>query len=253
MRKLVIANWKMNPDAPGRAAALARKIERILPPRRRVEVVVAPPAPFLLPVGTALKNAVLGAQDAFWADTGPYTGETSPQQLRYLKVEYVIVGHSERRIHLGETDETVNKKIRAVLGNGLSAILCIGERERVGADIPPLVGDQLKVALAGIKKELLKRLVVAYEPVWAISTTAGTSGPDTPDSAFRARLYIEKIISGLYGRQAYKSVRVIYGGSVRAENVGAFLREGKMDGALVGSASLDVKEFGEIVRRAAAQ
>lgn len=258
MKKLIVANWKMNPDSPGRAAALAVKYGNIgisIPDwigDRNIELVVAPPFPFLIPVGSTLtKGTKLGAQDAFWADAGPYTGEVSWHQLKHLKVEYVIIGHSERRIHLGETDEMIAKKIRAVLENRLAAILCIGERERTGADIPSSVGDQLKAALTGVKKEFLKRLVVAYEPIWAISTMPGSNGPDTPDGAFRARLYIEKIIAGLYGRQAGRNVRIIYGGSIKAANAAAYLAEGRMDGLLVGGVSLDPKEFGRIAAEVA--
>ncbi len=250
MPKLIVANWKMNPDSPARAAALAGEYHNFSSSKLRgTELVVAPPFPFLIPVREALPKGVkLGAQDSFWRDRGPYTGEVSWHQLKNLKVEYVIIGHSERRIHLGETDEMINKKVRAVLENGLRAILCIGERERSGSDIPPLAGEQLRAALAGVKKPLLRKLIIAYEPVWAISTMPGNHGPDTPDSAFRARIYIEKVLSGLYVRQSAGQVRIIYGGSVNSANVGSFMVDGKMDGALVGSASLDHKEFEAIVR-----
>ena len=253
MKKLIVANWKMNPESLQAAAALVAKYGRLSSSKfRNVELVIAPPFPFLIPAASALPKGVkLGAQDAFWAESGPYTGEVSWRQLKNLKVDYVIIGHSERRTNLGETDEMVNKKVRAVLDGGLSAVLCVGERERTGADIPPIIGDQIKAALGGVKKQFLKRLIVVYEPVWAISTMSGNRGPDTPDGAFRARLYIEKIIAGLYSRQAANSVRIIYGGSVRAENIRAFLEEGRMDGALVGAASLDPKEFGAIIAAAA--
>ena len=257
MRKIIIANWKMSPDSPGRAAALARKIEREISQLqisvlRNTEIIIAPPFPFLMPVGSALKRVKLGAQDVFWEVAGAYTGEVSWRELKNLKAEYVIIGHSERRVYLGETDEMVNKKLRGVLENGLSAILCIGERERAGGDIPSVVGVELESALAGIKKTFLKNLAVAYEPIWAISTNSGNHGPDTPDNAFRARIYIEKILTDLFGRAAARAVRVIYGGSVTAANTAAFMEEGKMDGVLVGGASLDPKRFGAIVRAAAA-
>lgn len=253
MKKIIVANWKMNPDTPGRAAALAAKYRNIeVSTFRNIELVAAPPFLFLIPVAGALPKGIkLGSQDAFWADVGPYTGETSPHQLKHLKVEYVIIGHSERRIHVGETDEMINKKVRAVLENGLSAILCIGERERTGRDIPSLVGEQIKSALAGVKKQLLKNVVIAYEPVWAISTIPGTKGADTPDSAFRARIYIVKILTELFGQSAVKTIRIIYGGSIGASNAALFLGEGRMDGLLVGGGSLYPKEFAGIVRASA--
>jgi len=243
---LIVANWKMNPDAPGRAVLLANKIERSLGRIRNVEVVLVPPFPFLLPIAAVIKRAKLGAQNVFWQDCGPYTGEVSWHQLNHIKVDYVIVGHSERKLFLGETDEMIHDKVRVLLENDMMPILCVGERERIGDDIPAIVGEQIKAALKGIKKNLLKRLVIAYEPIWAISTMPNAR-PDTPASAFRALIYIRKVVSELYGRTVGDSVRIIYGGSVNVKNIQAFLEEGQMQGALVGSASLDAMEFAEIV------
>ena len=245
-KPLIIANWKMNPDAPGRAVLLANKIERSLARIRNVDVIIAPPFPFLLPIAAVIKRAKLGSQNVFWQDCGAYTGEVSWHQLKHLKVEYVIVGHSERKLFLGETDEMINRKIRILLEQGMTPILCVGERERVGDDIPDIVGEQIRVALKGIKKNILKKLVIAYEPIWAISTMPNAR-PDTPASAFRATIYIRKIVSELYGRVAGDGVRIIYGGSVNTRNIKAFLEEGRMQGALVGGASLDPAEFAEIV------
>lgn len=250
MRKpLIIANWKANPDSPGRALLLAQKIERGISSIRNSEVVIAPPFPFIPLVGGVLKRVKLGAQDAFWAD-GPYTGEVSGRQLKNIGVQYVIIGHSERRIHLGETDELINKKVRALLEHGMSPVLCIGERERSEVAIPAIVGEQLKKALEEVRKSHLKNLVVAYEPIWAISTMPGAR-PDTPDNAFRAMVYIRKIIAGLYGSKAAGVVRIIYGGSVNDKNIVSFLRDGKMEGALVGGASLRPDEFISIMKKAA--
>ena len=246
---LIVANWKMNPDAPGRAAILADKIEVKLARVPHVEVVIAPPFSFLLPIASVLKRVKLGAQNVFWEDAGPYTGEVSWSQLKHLNVEYVIVGHSERRLFLGETDEMINKKVGVLLRNGLTPILCVGERERTGADIPEIVGMQIEGALKGIKKGMIKRLVIAYEPVWAISTMPNAR-PDTPELAFRAMVYIRKVLVDLYGRTASEQIRVIYGGSVNAKNITQFLQDGRMEGALVGSASLDPNEFSEIIKLA---
>ena len=152
-------------------------------------------------------------------------------------------------MYFGESDAVINKKIRAALGTGIMPIICVGEQERVGADIPSIVSEQVRAAFAGIKKESLKRVVVAYEPIWAISTTHG-SDVDTPEGIFRARLAIEKSIAEIYDSTAVKNVRIIYGGSVRSEEIRAIMKEGHMDGALVGGASLNAEEFGKIVRRA---
>ncbi|TSC78175.1 MAG: triosephosphate isomerase (TIM) [Parcubacteria group bacterium Gr01-1014_33] len=248
-KPLIIANWKMNPLTRKEAVLLAQEIEEGSRMVKDCEVVIAPPFPFLESIGAALKKSKLGAQNVFWEARGAYTGEISWDQVTRLKVRYVIVGHSERRIRLGETDEMVNKKVRACAEHGLMTVLCIGERERTGAEIPSIVGDQLRRALAGVKTNALKNLVVAYEPVWAISTNPGARA-DTPDNAFRARMYIKRILTELYGRHIAEEVRIIYGGSVNSTNISAFLEEGKMDGALVGGASLDRKEFLNILKAA---
>ncbi len=250
VKPLIIANWKANPDSPGRAVLLAKKIELGIRKFRNVEVVIAPPFPFLAPVAKVVKKIKLGAQDAFWGDIGPYTGEVSWHQLKHFGVQYVIVGHSERKLHLGETDDLINKKIRVLLGHDMSPILCVGERERSGKEIPALLGEQIKKALKEVKKNHLKNLTIAYEPIWAISTMPGAK-PDIPDNAFRAMVYIRKVIAGLYGTKVAGAVRVIYGGSVNEKNIVAFLREGKMEGALVGGASLRPGEFNSMVKQVA--
>jgi len=247
---LIVANWKANPDAPGRAAILASKVEKEIKSIRGVDVVLAPAHLHLIPVKNVLKKAKLGAQNMFWGGCGPYTGEVSWHHLKHLKIKYVIIGHSERRANLGETDEMVNKKIKAALDNGFTPILCVGERQRHEEEISPEIEEQLRSALFGVKSSLLKGLVVAYEPVWAISTNPGAK-PDTSANAFRVQIHIRKIISSLYGAKVARAVRVIYGGSVNAKNIAGFLSEGKMQGALVGGASLRPEEFGEIVRIAA--
>lgn len=250
MKKLIIANWKVHPKNTAKARALADATERIARDHRAIEVVVAPPFPFLADAGAVLKKAVLGSQDAWWAD-GAYTGGVSPRQLKSLGVAYAIIGHSERRIYAGETDILIEKKVRATLDAGLTVVLCVGETERQDGEMPARVGQQLTTALTGLTKQSLKRLVIAYEPVWAISTTADARGAATPDVAFRARIYIEKTITSLFDTRGARDVRIIYGGSVTPANVASFLSEGNMDGALVGSQSLDPKKFEEVVSHAA--
>ena len=146
-KPILIANWKANPRTLREALALAKKIELAASKQRRVEVVIAPPFPFLSAVGLALKRAKIGSQDAFWKDTGPYTGEVSWHQLKEIGVRYVIVGHSERRIFLGESDEMINKKTRVLLEQGLTPILCVGERERRDNEMSETIAHELTRAL----------------------------------------------------------------------------------------------------------
>lgn len=248
MRKhLIIANWKMNPSSLKEAILLAQRIEKGIAHLRGVEAVIAPSFLHLSAVRKEIKKVYLGAQNVFWEDIGPYTGEVSWRQLKINRVKFVIVGHSERKLYLCETDEMINKKIITVLQNGFKAVLCVGERERADNEIPPVVGDQLKNALKGVEKKFIKNLIIAYEPIWAISTQLN-SRPDTPDNAFRSLLYIRKIIAGLYDRNTADAVKVIYGGSVTSGNIKSFIKEGKMEGALVGGASLDAAEFLKILK-----
>lgn len=245
-KKIIVANWKMNPASVADAVVLAKKIEQVGRGISGTEIVLAPPALFLVPIARVLKSVRLGAQNAFWEDVGAYTGEVSPSQLRHIGVRYVVVGHSERKMYVGETDEMIAKKTAAVVRAGMGVILCIGERHRAAGDIPAEVGTQLKNALAGLKRSALKDILVCYEPVWAISTTPDAVSA-TPDDAFRASVYIRKIIGSLFGLAAGRETRVIYGGSVGAKNMTSFLDEGAMDGVLVGSASLDAHEFKRII------
>jgi triosephosphate isomerase len=251
MKPIIVANWKANPATEREAVWLAREIERRISKLgisryKNVEVVIAPPLPFLIPVAKVLKLSKIGAQNVFWSDIGPYTGEVSWRQLKNLGVNYVIVGHSERKIHLGETDALINKKVKALADNGLNPILCIGEEKREGQEVSGAIEGQLRAALGGVRRSCIKNFVVAYEPVWAISTMPGAKA-DTPDNAFRSAVYIRKIITDLYGRSAASQIRVIYGGSVNALNAASFFREVKMQGALVGGASLRPDEFVKIV------
>lgn len=249
MSKLIIANWKSNPDSSGNAALLAAKIEKEISSVRGVEAVIAPPYHFFSEVKNNIRKAQLGAQNMFWENVGPFTGEISWRHLRQLKIKYVIVGHSERRRLLGETGEMINKKVIAALENGLHPVLCVGEQTRDAED-DSSVKDALSVALSGVKRNWLKNLVVAYEPVWAISTTPD-SKPDTPANAFRAGIHIRKIITSLFDAKSAQQARIIYGGSVNSKNIWRFLGEGKMQGALVGASSLKPEEFAEIVAIAA--
>ncbi len=235
----------MNPDSASEAVLLAKGIEKgISKPGN--EVVIAPPFPFLSAVKKVIKRAKLGAQDDFWENSGAHTGEVSPAMLKNSGVEYVIIGHSERR-RLGETDEMINKKIKASLKAGLKAILCVGEPKR-GTDLrfknyelrkaKNYVRMQLNKDLKGILKSKFinpKSLIVAYEPIWAIGTGKSDKPEDTTEMA--------KFIKGKVGVR----VPVLYGGSVTSQNAGSFLKYKEIDGALVGGASLKSEEFNKII------
>ncbi len=230
MAKLVIANWKSNPKTSADAKKLARSTDHI-------GVVIAPPFPFLSEVGDVVRKSDLGAQDAFWSD-GPYTGEVSVNQLKGLGVKYVILGHSERRRNLGETDAMINRKLKAVLGCGLFPVLCVGEGpefRRAPKGAASFINNQLKLGLSGVRN--VKKLIVAYEPIWAI----GTGLSDSPKDAARVAV----MIRGRLG-----NVPVLYGGSVNGGNVAEFMSLPEISGALVGGASLKAAEFKKIIKAA---
>jgi triosephosphate isomerase len=188
----------------------------------------------------------LGAQDVFWAESGAYTGEISAPMLAKLAVKHVIVGHSERREHFGETDEMVNKKAKAVLGAGMAVIICVGETlgQREAGDAEEVVGTQLAGALRGLGVAEARTLAIAYEPVWAIGT-GRTALPD--DAGLIASLIRQQLRDGLNSELA-DGVRVLYGGSVNPVNIKDFMAKSDIDGALVGGASLDPDQFAAIVR-----
>ncbi|KKU15156.1 triose-phosphate isomerase [Candidatus Wolfebacteria bacterium RIFCSPLOWO2_01_FULL_45_19] len=234
MNKLLIANWKMNPETLREAVRLARAEDLS-------GVVVAPPFVYLESAGKALRNAHLGAQDVSLSEPRAVTGEISPVMLKNLGVKFVIVGHSERRA-LGETDEMINKKVIAALKAGLKVVLCVGEPSRPMTRTKNYVKNQLEKDLAGLLKLKAKssKLIIAYEPVWAI----GTGTPDNPKTAAEMISYIKKLLKAKSLK--LKAVKVLYGGSVTAKNSAGFFKRPEIDGALVGGASLNAKEFRKI-------
>ena len=243
MSKLLIANWKSNPADVKSAIKLAKAIDG-------KNVVIVPPAPFLESVGEVIKKSLLGAQNVFWAD-GPYTGEISAADLKIMKVKYVIIGHSERRKNLMETDEMINLKVKATLKAGLKAVLCVGEPLKVRragiASAKKFIKKQLAADLKSLQTKNYKlktNLIVAYEPIWAISTAKGGK-PDTPEDAVIMIKFIKEV---LYSKFHILNPRVLYGGSVNAKNAKGFLGQKDIDGALVGGASLKPIEFNKIKR-----
>lgn len=251
IKKLIVANWKSNPDSVGRAIALAKKIDKSAERFKKTEVIIAPPAPFIMSVGSVIKYAKLGAQNVFWGNLGPYTGEVSWRQLQYAKVSYAIAGHSERRRLLGETDGMINKKVLACLKNGLGVILCVGEpkqvRRRGMAAVRIFISNQLTKDLKGIRSLVIsyKLLVVAYEPIWAI----GSGKPDRPEDTVEIVNFIKEILASRF--QILNS-RILYGGSVNPQNARSFLSKQEINGALVGGASLKPAEFEKIIKAASA-
>ncbi len=243
-KKLFFANWKMS-LLPNQAVELAGAMVDKIKPQADQAICLLPSFSALSLVQTVAGKSQLqlGAQDVFWEEKGAYTGEISTTMLKDSKCGYVIVGHSERRRYLGETDEIVNKKMLAAVKSGFNVILCVGEHHRENHnEIPPAVEDQVKAALANVPKSAMDKITVAYEPVWAI----GTGIPDTPEGAMMAAVLIRKTAIGILGPSA-KKMRVVYGGSVNSENAGNFINHEGIDGVLVGGASLDPQEFAKII------
>ncbi len=245
---VVAANWKMNPTDSGDALDLVRGVLSVARGHAdRVEVALFPPFPWLLGVSEVLAESgvKLGAQDCFWEISGAYTGEVSPAMLKGW-CDWVIVGHSERRIHLGETDEMVAKKAAAALGCELNVIMCVGDRieqYEAGAS-DEVVEAQVKAGLANCSADDSARLVIAYEPVWAI----GTGKSADPEHAYRTMRLIRRVVGEMIGAGAARKVRVLYGGSVNSSNVESYVELPLCDGCLVGGASLDAAEFAHIVK-----
>jgi len=245
--KLVVANWKSNPQSVAEAQTLFNLVKEGLKGVKSVEVVICPPyTQFSIFNSQFSNNIKLGAQDVFWKQGGAFTGEISPLMLKNLGCEYVIIGHSERRA-LGESDELINKKIKAVLEVNLKPILCVGEEEKNTASRFKKIKSQLTKALSIIEKLKLENLIIAYEPVWAI----GTGEPCDFKEAKGANSFIKQILKEFFGEEIGNDIPVLYGGSVNSESATGYIEESEMDGLLVGGASLEAEEFVKIVRKIA--
>lgn len=247
MRKPVIAgNWKLF-KTKGEALALIEELAPLVAGANNVEIVVAP----VFTVLPSLVNAIAGTQiglagqDVFWEEEGAYTGEVSPRMLMDAGAGYAIIGHSERRQYFGETDQTVNKKIKATLKGALVPIFCIGEtlESREAGETFKVLETQLKGGLDGISATQFAPVIIAYEPVWAI----GTGKTATDAQAQEAHAFIRGVITELYGKGAADKVRVLYGGSVKPENIKGLMACPDIDGALVGGASLKSASFASLV------
>ncbi len=249
MGKYVIAgNWKMN-KTPAEAVELIEAIKPLVADAT-CDVVVGVPFVDLPAALEAVKGSKIGvaAQNCHWEKSGAYTGEISAEMLKAMEVGYVILGHSERRTYFGDTDVTVQKRMRAALDAGLTVILCVGEylEQREQGITGEIVAMQTKVALGGVSEEELARVIVAYEPVWAI----GTGRTATAEQANEVCAQIRDVIAGLYNADAAKAVTIQYGGSMNAANAAELLAQSDVDGGLIGGASLKPADFAAIVAAA---
>jgi triosephosphate isomerase len=265
MKKLVVANWKMTPQAEKKAREVFIRLLRVSGKSKTVKLVVCPPFVWLPVLKRAQARAgskiVLGAQDVFWENKGSFTGEISVQMLRDLGVKYAIVGHSERRAYLNETDWMINKKIKNALKNKLSVIFCVGERERdEGGEYLKFVKKQIIGGLFRISRSDLKKLIIAYEPVWAISSSKSSnmrprryprgtciSQADRPEDFLEMSIFIKRVLFSKFGREVSQGTPILYGGSVNPSNAREFLEKGGADGVLVGRASWQPEIFIELL------
>jgi triosephosphate isomerase len=250
MRKPIVAgNWKMNKTV-AEARDLVREILVELENFQGVDVVVCPPFTALAAVSETLGGAQihLGAQNMHWEKSGAYTGEVSAPMLRELFCHFVILGHSERRAYFQESDDVVNRKVKAALNGNVTPIVCVGEtlEERESGDTERVVERQARGSLAGLSESELGKIVLAYEPVWAI----GTGRTASPEQAQDVHALIREVLGNMGGRDVAEAVRIQYGGSVKADNAGDLFRQPDIDGGLIGGASLDPRSFVKIVQAA---
>ena len=249
-RKTIIAgNWKMNKTAT-ETKAFAEELKSLLPKAKRCDVVVCVPTCNISVAVKAFKDmrVSVGAENVFYENSGAFTGEVSAPMLKDLGVKYVIVGHSERRQHFGETDYTVNKKVLSALDAGLYPIICVGEtlEQREQGVTMELITLQVKSALAGVPAEKLRKCVIAYEPVWAI----GTGKTATAEQAAEVCTSIRATVRYLYGARIARSITIQYGGSMNPSNAYELLSQADIDGGLIGGASLNPQQFVEIINAA---
>lgn len=245
-RKIIAGNWKMN-MLPNEAMSFINELEPYAKNAKCEIILCVPYTDLFYSLLTAQNtNIKIGAQNMHWEEAGAYTGEIAPNMLKCINVEYVIIGHSERRQYFAETDETVNKKIKSALKHELNPILCVGEtmkQKELGLE-EEVIKQQIIGALEGITKEQAEKIVIAYEPIWAI----GTGKVATKNDANNMIKLIRKEIESLYDKEVANNVSILYGGSVNKNNAKELFETSDIDGALVGGASLKVDEFNEIIK-----
>jgi triosephosphate isomerase len=246
-RPILAGNWKMNMTAT-QARELASKLVPLVASIKDRDIVLGPPFTSLSAVAETIKGSNIGlsAQNLHWEDKGAFTGEVSAEMLLDLGCRYVIIGHSERRQYFGETDETVNRKAKQALRKGLLPILCVGESraEREAGKLNDIIGSQVTGGLKDISADDIKKVVIAYEPVWAI----GTGKTATPEQANEVHALIRQKVKALYSTDIAEGIRIQYGGSVTPENISTLMAMPDIDGALVGGASLKPESFAVLVK-----
>jgi len=245
-RTVIAGNWKMN-FTPAEATAFINEIKPMVEGKNNCDIIFCAPYVTISAAMAAAEgsNIKIGAENVHFAPKGAYTGEVSAEMLKAIGVEYVIIGHSERRQYFGETDETVNLRTKAALEAGLKVILCLGEvkEQRLAGITDEVVGMQTKLDLAGVSEEQLKNVIIAYEPVWAI----GTGLTATPEQAQETCAVIRKVLAGMYSEAVAESVTIQYGGSMNEKNAAELLAKPDVDGGLIGGASLVAEKFNAIV------
>ncbi|MBU5595379.1 triose-phosphate isomerase [Amphibacillus sp. MSJ-3] len=247
MRKPIIAgNWKMNKVLAEAESFVADTKDKV-PAQDKVDSIICAPFPYLstLLAQTEGTNLEVAAQNMHFEDNGAYTGEVSPAMLKDIGINYVVLGHSERRAYFAETDETVNKKVHAAFKHGITPIICVGEtlEQREANQTMDLVADQVKKALAGLTEDQVKETVIAYEPIWAI----GTGKTATSEQANEVCTHIRATVASAVSEAAAEAIRIQYGGSVKPANIDELLAQSDIDGALVGGASLEADSFLQLV------
>lgn len=249
-RTLIVGNWKMHMNVQA-ASLLVHRLDKHIKPHRDVEVVLAPSLLAIQPISIEIdrRKFRLASQDGYFRDEGAFTGEVSFTMLKGL-VHYSIIGHSERRIYFAESLDTVRDKVQAAVRNEIVPILCVGEtqQERAAGETKRVIHDQVTTALSNLTADEVNDVVIAYEPVWAISTFGGEIAK--PDDVKPILGHIREHVAELYGQKVAKQIRVLYGGSVNPDTVGSYLKLDGCDGALVGGASLNYKQFSAIVESA---
>ena len=243
--KIIIGNWKVNPITLAEARRLLRSIRRTAQDLKSTKVVICPPFVYIPSALSARKSEVIvGSQDVYFENQGSFTGEISPLMLKDLGVEYVIVGHSERR-KMGETDEDVAKKVRLLLEDNIKPVVCVGEAEHDQAGLYlDTLKNQIKNSLAKVQKKYARNLIIAYEPIWAI----GAKESMDPKIIHEMSLFIKKVLSDMFGHDEALSTPVLYGGSVNFRNAGDIISRGEVDGLLVGRESVNGPGFTELLK-----
>lgn len=244
-KKIIIANWKMNPTTSKEAVSLIKNNLTNLKNIKNTDIVFCPPFIYLESLKKIVKKYSLGSQDLFSEDSGAYTGEISYKMLENLGVKYSILGHSERRAQ-GEDNNSINQKLKVLNKSSIVPILCIGEGERdMNHEYVNFLQNQILESTEGLNKKVLEKLIIAYEPVWAIGKNATREA--TPEEFLEIKILIKKVLALKFGIKNINNIRIIYGGSVDDKNVLGFLNIGESDGFLVGRASLDSKKFIKII------